>query len=293
MEVLAVTSATIGRTGAAVPQPESGAAVPQPESGAAVPRPESGADGVILEAAGLVKVYRTGGGEFPAVRGVDLECRAGEFTVIMGASGSGKSTLLYLLSGLDSATAGEVRIKGRSLGDLSARELAKLRTHRIGYVYQQIHLIPDLSILDNIAFPAYLAGKPRAEARGRAMALMKRFDIAGLADRLPSQVSGGQQQRAAIARALINGPDLLFADEPTGALSRRQGEFVLDLLTELNREGQSIVMATHDLKAACRADRLVLVKDGEIAGALDLPKYDERQAAEREQRIWQFLKERE
>jgi len=288
-----VTSATIGRTGAAVPQPESGAAVPQPESGAAVPRPESGADGVILEAAGLVKVYRTGGGEFPAVRGVDLECRAGEFTVIMGASGSGKSTLLYLLSGLDSATAGEVRIKGRSLGDLSARELAKLRTHRIGYVYQQIHLIPDLSILDNIAFPAYLAGKPRAEARGRAMALMKRFDIAGLADRLPSQVSGGQQQRAAIARALINGPDLLFADEPTGALSRRQGEFVLDLLTELNREGQSIVMATHDLKAACRADRLVLVKDGEIAGALDLPKYDERQAAEREQRIWQFLKERE
>ena len=288
-----MTSATIGRTGAAVPQPESGAAVPQPESGAAVPRPESGADGVILEAAGLVKVYRTGGGEFPAVRGVDLECRAGEFTVIMGASGSGKSTLLYLLSGLDSATAGEVRIKGRSLGDLSARELAKLRTHRIGYVYQQIHLIPDLSILDNIAFPAYLAGKPRAEARGRAMALMKRFDIAGLADRLPSQVSGGQQQRAAIARALINGPDLLFADEPTGALSRRQGEFVLDLLTELNREGQSIVMATHDLKAACRADRLVLVKDGEIAGALDLPKYDERQAAEREQRIWQFLKERE
>jgi len=288
-----VTSATIGRTGAAVPQPESGAAVPQPESGAAVPRPESGADGVILEAAGLVKVYRTGGGEFPAVRGVDLECRAGEFTVIMGASGSGKSTLLYLLSGLDSATAGEVRIKGRSLGDLSARELAKLRTHRIGYVYQQIHLIPDLSILDNIAFPAYLAGKPRAEARGRAMALMKRFDIAGLADRLPSQGSGGQQQRAAIARALINGPDLLFADEPTGALSRRQGEFVLDLLTELNREGQSIVMATHDLKAACRADRLVLVKDGEIAGALDLPKYDERQAAEREQRIWQFLKERE
>jgi len=288
-----VTSATIGRTGAAVPQPESGAAVPRPESGAAVPQPESGADGVILEAAGLVKVYRTGGGEFPAVRGVDLECRAGEFTVIMGASGSGKSTLLYLLSGLDSATAGEVRIKGRSLGDLSARKLAKLRTHRIGYVYQQIHLIPDLSILDNIAFPAYLAGKPRAEARGRAMALMKRFDIAGLADRLPSQVSGGQQQRAAIARALINGPDLLFADEPTGALSRRQGEFVLDLLTELNREGQSIVMATHDLKAACRADRLVLVKDGEIAGALDLPKYDERQAAEREQRIWQFLKERE
>lgn len=279
-----MTSATIGRTGAAVPQPESGAAVP---------RPESGADGVILEAAGLVKVYRTGGGEFPAVRGVDLECRAGEFTVIMGASGSGKSTLLYLLSGLDSATAGEVRIKGRSLGDLSARELAKLRTHRIGYVYQLIHLIPDLSILDNIAFPANLAGKPRAEARGRAMALMKRFDIAGLADRLPSQVSGGQQQRAAIARALINGPDLLFADEPTGALSRRQGEFVLDLLTELNREGQSIVMATHDLKAACRADRLVLVKDGEIAGALDLPKYDERQAAEREQRIWQFLKERE
>ena len=288
-----MTSATIGRTGAAVPQPESGAAVPRPESGAAVPQPESGADGVILEAAGLVKVYRTGGGEFPAVRGVDLECRAGEFTVIMGASGSGKSTLLYLLSGLDSATAGEVRIKGRSLGDLSARKLAKLRTHRIGYVYQQIHLIPDLSILDNIAFPAYLAGKPRAEARGRAMALMKRFDIAGLADRLPSQVSGGKQQRAAIARALINGPDLLFADEPTGALSRRQGEFVLDLLTELNREGQSIVMATHDLKAACRADRLVLVKDGEIAGALDLPKYDERQAAEREQRIWQFLKERE
>ena len=249
-----MTSATIGRTGAAVPQPESGA------------------DGVILEAAGLVKVYRTGGGEFPAVRGVDLECRAGEFTVIMGASGSGKSTLLYLLSGLDSATAGEVRIKGRSLGDLSARKLAKLRTHRIGYVYQQIHLIPDLSILDNIAFPAYLAGKPRAEARGRAMALMKRFDIAGLADRLPSQVSGGQQQRAAIARALINEPRVLFLDEPTRGLDPSSARDLRDLVKNLSAQGTTIVLTTHYMEEADElCDRVAFLSQGKIV-ALDTPR---------------------
>jgi len=248
---------------------------------------------VILQAANLTKVYRTGGEAYPAVRGVDLECREGEFTVIMGASGSGKSTLLYLLGGLDRPTSGEVRFRGRVLHELSPRELAQLRTHKIGYVYQAIHLIPDLSILDNIAFPGYLAGKPRAEARGRALKLMRRFGIEGIAGRLPSQVSGGQQQRAAIARALINGPELLLADEPTGALSRQQGEVVLDLLTELNREGQSIVMVTHDLKAACRADRLILVKDGTIAGTMDLPRYDAKDEAERERRIYRFTKERE
>ena len=255
--------------------------------------PESGADRVILEAVNLVKVYRTGGEAYPAVRGVDLACREGDFTVIMGVSGSGKSTLLHLLGGLDGATSGEVRFRGRRLNDMKPRELAKFRMHHIGIVYQSFNLIPDLSILDNIAFPGYLAGRPRAEARGRALSLMRRFGIDGLADRLPSQVSGGQQQRAAIARALINGPDLLLADEPTGALSRQQGEAVLDLLTELNRGGQSIVMVTHDLRAACRADRLVLVKDGAIVGILDLSKYDGKDASARERRIYEFTRERE
>ena len=255
--------------------------------------PGSGEEQVILKARRLVKVYRTGGEEYPAVRGVDLECREGDFTVIMGASGSGKSTLLYLLSGLDSPTSGEIWFRGRRLNDMTPRELAKLRTHNIGYVYQAIHLIPDLSLLDNIAFPGYLAGKPRSEVRERALSLMRKFDIAGLADRLPSQVSGGQQQRAAIARALINEPDLLFADEPTGALSQQQGTIVLDLLTELNRGGQSIVMVTHDLRAACRADRLILVKDGAISGILDLPKYDPRDASARERQIYRFTRERE
>jgi putative ABC transport system ATP-binding protein len=262
-------------------------------TGVAVLSPDSGADRVILKARRLVKVYRTGSEEYPAVRGVDLECRKGDFTVIVGASGSGKSTLLYLLSGLDSPTSGEVWLAGRKLNGMSPRELAKLRTHKIGYVYQAINLIPDLSILDNIAFPGYLAGKPRSGVRERALALMRKFDIAGLADRLPSQVSGGQQQRAAIARALINEPDLLFADEPTGALSQQQGTIVLDLLTELNRGGQSIVMVTHDLRAACRADRLILVKDGVISGNLDLPKYDGKDMSAREQQIYQFMRERE
>jgi len=262
-------------------------------TGTATPSSGSGGTGVILKAVNLVKVYRNGGEAYPAVRGVDLECREGDFTVIMGASGSGKSTLLGLLGGLEGPTSGEVLFRGRRLNDMTPRELAKFRTHRIGFVFQAFNLIPDLSMLDNIAFPGYLAGRPRSEVRGRALALMRRFGIEGLADRLPSQVSGGQQQRAAIARALINGPDLLLADEPTGALSRRQGEDVLDPLTELNRGGQSIVMVTHDLRAACRADRLVLVKDGAIAGMLDLPKYDGRDMAARDRRIYEFMRERE
>ena len=154
-------------------------------------------------------------------------------------------------------------------------------------------MFSELSRWDNIAVPGYLAGKPRSEVRERVMSLMRKFDIAGFADRLPSQVSGGQQQRAAIARGLINGPDLLFADEPTGALSRQQGTIVLDLLTELNRGGQSIVMVTHDLWAACRADRLILVKDGAISGILDLPKYDDQDVSAREQQIYRFMREKE
>lgn len=246
-------------------------------------------EAVLIEAVNLSKIYSAGMEQFHAAKGVSLKLYAGEFTVIMGSSGSGKSTLLYLLSGLDALTSGEVYFKGQRIDRYSERELMDFRTRKIGYVYQSIHLIPDFTLLENVAFPGYVAGRSSSEVHKQALSLLRRMGIAEQADRLPSQVSGGQQQRAAIARALINSPEVIFADEPTGALSQEQGTVILDILTEMNRSSQSIVMVTHDLRAACRADRLILVKDGHIDGILELGQYEPEQLKAREDRIFAFM----
>lgn len=244
---------------------------------------------VLIEAVNVSKIYSAGTGQFHAANNVSLKLYEGEFTVIMGSSGSGKSTLLYLLSGLDALTSGEVYFKGRRIDRLSEQEIANFRTHSIGYVYQSIHLIPDFTLLENIAFPGYVAGRSRSEIHARAMGLLQSMGIAEQANRLPSQVSGGQQQRAAIARALINSPEVVFADEPTGALSQEQGMVILDILTEINRKSQSIIMVTHDIQAACRADRLILVKDGHIDGVLELGPFAPDQLKDREKQIFAFV----
>lgn len=244
---------------------------------------------VIIRAQNLCKTYNSGSEQYHAIRNVDLDIYEGEFTVIMGNSGSGKSTLLYLLSGLDQITAGEVYFRNQRIDVYSEREMSDFRTRRIGYIYQSINLVPDLSIKENIALPGYIAGNKTKDIQSRAAELMNAMDIDGQRDRLPSQTSGGQQQRAAIARALINSPDIIFADEPTGSLNMEHGTAVLDILTDLNRKGQSVVMVTHDIKAACRADRLIYILDGKIGGILEFDTYDEHQIQDREAIIFALV----
>ena len=247
----------------------------------------------IIRAHNLCKTYSTGPEQYHAIRNVDLDIYKGDFTVIMGNSGSGKSTLLYLLSGLDHVTAGKVYFQEQRIDAYSEREMSDFRTRRIGYIYQSINLVPDLSIRENIALPGYIAGTKKNEIQLRTAQLMESLDIDGLSSRLPSQTSGGQQQRAAIARALINIPDVLFADEPTGSLNVEHGKAVLDILTDINRKGQSVVMVTHDIKAACRADRLILIRDGKVGGILEFEPYHEHQVHDREDMIFAFVSGKE
>ena len=243
----------------------------------------------ILSAKGLCKSFAHNGGQLHILSHVDLELYKGDFTVIMGASGSGKSTLLYALSGMDRATAGQVIYNGRDIVNMKEKELAKLRYTDFGFIFQQMHLVSNLSLLENILVPGYLnKSKTAAEVKTRAEELLDQMGISKVGTHLPSQVSGGEQQRCAIARAVINMPALLFADEPTGALNRKNTTEVLNLLTELNRSGQSILMVTHDMRAALRATRLLYLVDGKIMGDLELAPYlpEEEKSRETQVNAW-------
>ncbi|OLC15702.1 MAG: ABC transporter ATP-binding protein [Actinobacteria bacterium 13_1_40CM_66_12] len=209
----------------------------------------------------ITKVYQ--GGVTGAVNGVSLTVEEGEFTAVMGPSGSGKSTLLNLIAGLDRPTSGSVTVAGSDLGRMSEAALARFRRDRIGFVFQFFHLLPNLTALENVLIPAQLKSTTSAEASGRE--LLDQLGIAEVADRYPAKLSGGQQQRVAIARALINKPSLLLADEPTGALDTRSGDQVMELLMQLHRSGQTILLVTHDAKLATRyAARVISVLDGKI-----------------------------
>jgi len=209
----------------------------------------------------VIKVYQ--GGITGALNGVSLSIDQGEFTAVMGPSGSGKSTLLNLIAGLDRPTSGDVVVGGTNLGGLGEAGLARFRRDHVGFVFQFFHLLPNLTALENVLIPAQLKGRENADARGRK--LLERLGIADVAGRYPARLSGGQQQRVAIARALINNPTLLLADEPTGALDTHSGEQVMDLLAQLHRDGQTILLVTHDAKLATRqASRVVSVMDGKI-----------------------------
>lgn len=195
---------------------------------------------------------------------VDLSIAPGEFTVLMGSSGSGKSTLLYLLSGLSRSTDGQIHFQNRRIDALDEAELSILRRSAIGFVFQSIHLIPHLTLFENVALPGYLLDKDRAAVGTRATALLVRLGIGDLGDRLPAQASGGEQQRAAIARALINEPDVLLADEPTGALNSAASLNVLEALASVHSEGRTVVMATHEVRAACYGSRILYLRDGRV-----------------------------
>ena len=217
----------------------------------------------ILEAESLTKRYRIGPREILVLDRVSLEVPGGQFLVIEGPSGSGKSTLLSLLSGLDKPSAGRVRIAGRDITDLSEDDLAPIRNATIGFVFQAYHLVPALTAVENVMFPAELAKDPQAAAK--AEALVRRVGMDDRRDSFPHQLSGGEKQRIAICRALINDPAVVFADEPTGNLDSASGAAILALLGEVHRERHTtLVLVTHNPQIAARADRVVHITDGRL-----------------------------
>ncbi|MBR3044949.1 MAG: ABC transporter ATP-binding protein [Oscillospiraceae bacterium] len=244
----------------------------------------------ILSAKGLCKSFAHNGGQVHILSGMDLDIYQGDFTVIMGASGSGKSTLLYALSGMDRATAGTVIYQGNDLVKMSEKQLTALRRSDFGFIFQQMHLVSNLTLRENITVPGYLNRKrTAAETDQRADELLEQMGLSHIKDHLPAQCSGGEQQRCAVARAIIHEPELLFADEPTGALNKRNTTEVLDLLTALNAAGQSILMVTHDARAALRASRIIYISDGKVVSELTLSPYTAESEKHREAQVTAWL----
>ena len=245
---------------------------------------------VLLSAKGLCKQFPNGAGNEQVLKSIDMDIYKGDFTVIMGSSGAGKSTLLYALSGMDRITGGKVLYKGEEISEFKERQMADLRSLEFGFVFQQTHLVSSLSLFENVAVAGYLdSGKNTKDVRRKAEELLQQMHVEKAKDRFPSEVSGGEAQRAAIARAVINHPGLLFADEPTGALNKRNSEEVMNLLTDLNGNGQSILMVTHDIRAAIRGTRILYLEDGKILDEMEFPIFQEEDAKEREKKLSDWL----
>lgn len=247
---------------------------------------------VIINTHLLCKSFIVEGETSNVIKNISLAIYEEDFTVIMGSSGSGKSTLLYLLSGMDEVTSGEVYLQGEAIQNYKESKLTKLRKEKIGFVFQAMHIIPDLTIYENIWSPTYKLGRTKKEIEAYAETLLTQMELTEHTNKYPHQLSGGQKQRAAICRALINKPQILFADEPTGALNSAQGEHVLDTFTQIAAQGQSIIMVTHDLKAAVRGNRIIFLKDGRVDGILELGAFRPEDGQKREDRLYSFLKER-
>jgi len=245
----------------------------------------------ILATNKLSKTFSTGGAQQHVLKNLDMEIYDGDFTVIMGSSGAGKSTLLYALAGMDKPTLGNVIFADKDISSYSNDKLAIFRRNHCGFVFQQMYLLDNMSILDNIMAAGLLANTNRKQVAATAKNLLQQFNIAENTWRkFPSQVSGGEAQRAAIARALVNSPQIVFADEPTGALNSVNGIAVLDALTDVNTRGQSVVMVTHDIKSARRGNRVIYLEDGGIKGEVNLGVYVSGNTA-RHEALKQFLAE--
>lgn len=222
----------------------------------------------------LCKTFSSGGIQQHVLKNLDLEIYKGDFTVIMGASGAGKSTLLYALSGMDAPTLGTVSFGTEEISGYSADRLAVFRRKHCGFVFQQNYLIDSMSVLDNILAAGLLVAGDRKALAVRAMTLLKRVGLdESVSKKFPTQLSGGEAQRVGIVRALINEPEAVFADEPTGALNSATGKEVLDTLSDVNAAGQSVIMVTHDLKSARRGNRILYLRDGVVCGECDLGPY--------------------
>ncbi len=229
---------------------------------------------VILKTSQLSKSFKSGSQEQQVLKNLDIEIHEKDFTVIMGSSGAGKSTLLYALSGMDRPTSGTIQFFDAEIAHLNNDKLAVFRRQNCGFVFQQMFLLENMSILDNILASGLLIGNDRKGIVAEAKELLTKVGLTEtIWNKFPAQLSGGENQRAAIVRALINKPKVVFADEPTGALNSGAGKAVLDVLTEVNNNGQSIIMVTHDLRSARRGNRILYIKDGVISGECNLGKY--------------------
>lgn len=246
---------------------------------------------IILKTESLSKSFSNGGAMQHVLRNIDLQLYRGDFTVIMGASGAGKSTLLYALSGMDTPTLGTITFADSVISGLSPDGLAVFRRRHCGFVFQQIYLIESMSIMDNVLTAGLLESKDKKALSRHAREL---FDAVGISvetqRKFPAQISGGEAQRVGIVRGLINSPEILFADEPTGALNSKTGLDVLDTLTKFNDSGQSVVMVTHDMRSARRGNRILYLKDGSILGECQLGRYVHADR-ERHERLNAFLTE--
>lgn len=228
-------------------------------------------------------------GENKVLNGIDIDIYPEDFTVIMGASGSGKSTLLYMLSGMDKVSSGKIFYKENDITSASEKEMTKLRADDFGFVFQRTHLVSNLTLYENIVLAGYISGKiTEEESVSRANELVEQMNLKDASTRLPSAVSGGEAQRAAVARAVISKPELLFADEPTGALNKSNTDEVLNLFTDLNKQGQTILLVTHDKEAALRGNRILYIEDGTLIGELDLEPYQGRNK-QREDNLSEWL----
>ncbi len=236
------------------------------------------------------KTFMQSGKEIQILLGIDVNIYEGDFTVIMGSSGAGKSTLLYALSGMDTISGGSIKFKDEEISKLSEKQMAELRANEFGFVFQQTHLVSNLTLFENVAVAGFVAkAGSTKEIRKKTDMLLMKMHVENAKDRLPSQVSGGEAQRAAIARAMIGNPGLLFADEPTGALNRANSEEVMNLLTGLNSDGQSILMVTHDIRAALHGNRILYMEDGKILDERNLSPYGHNNLKARENEVGKWL----
>ncbi len=248
----------------------------------------------ILEVKNLCKTYVVNKRQNNVLKNVNLTISDGEMVAVMGPSGSGKSTLLYAISGMDSVTAGEVNFCGKNIEKMGEKELADLRLDEMGFIFQQMYMLKNLTVLDNIILPAAQSKKnteTRKETAARGLELMRKLGIIEVADNDINEVSGGQLQRACICRSMINKPKVLFADEPTGALNRTASNEVMEELVKLNEEGTTIMMVTHDAKVAAKCSRVLYIVDGNIKGEYHSPAGERVQEKDRERMLNNWLME--
>ncbi len=249
----------------------------------------------ILEVKDLCKTYIVNKRQNNVLKNVNFTVSEGEMVAIMGPSGSGKSTLLYAVSGMDSITAGEAHFCGKNIAEMKSKELASLRLDEMGFIFQQMYMLKNLTVLDNIVLPACQSKKnneSRKETVKRGQDLMRKLGIIDIADNDINEVSGGQLQRACICRSMINRPKMIFADEPTGALNRTSSDEVMEELAKLNNDGTTIMLVTHDVKVAAKCTRVMYIVDGNIKGEYNLGKYENAsQMRERKRALNNWLME--
>ncbi len=249
----------------------------------------------ILEVKDLCKTYIVNKRQNNVLKNVNFSISEGEMVAVMGPSGSGKSTLLYTASGMDSLTSGTVLFSGKDISKMNSKELAELRLDEMGFIFQQMYILKNLTVLDNIILPILQSkknNKSRKEVVEQAHQLMRKLDIIEIADNDINEVSGGQLQRACICRSMINNPKMIFADEPTGALNRTSSDEVMKELTKLNSDGTTIMLVTHDVKVAAKCTRILYIVDGNIKGEYNLNRYEnDSQLRERERALNNWLLE--